>query len=96
MCFFTNCISRINNTQVDDVSYTDVVMWIYNLREYSDNCLKTSEILWQFYKDVLAINADGTIIDFTEANAITEPFNLKEKLVGEIATMAQKMLKWYH
>ena len=68
-------------------------MWIYNLREYSNNYLKTSEILWQFYRDVPAINAVGAIIDFTEANAITEPFNIKEKLIGKIAKMAQKMLK---
>ena len=43
---FTTCISRINNTQVDDAQYIDVVMPIYILIEYSDNYLKTSEISW--------------------------------------------------
>ena len=43
---FTSCISRINNTQVDDAQYIDVVMPIYILIEYSDNYLKTSEISW--------------------------------------------------
>ena len=28
---FTNCMSRINNTQVDDASDNDVVMPMYNL-----------------------------------------------------------------
>ena len=45
---FTSCISRINNTQVDDAQYTDVVMPLYNLIEYSDNYLKASGILWQY------------------------------------------------
>ena len=42
---FTKCISRINNTQVDDADNIDVVMSIYNLIEYSDNYSKTSGIL---------------------------------------------------
>ena len=40
---FTSCISisRINNTQIDDAQYIDIVMPMYNLIEYSDNYLKT-------------------------------------------------------
>ena len=34
---FTNCISRINNTQIDHVQYVDVVMPMYNLIEHSNN-----------------------------------------------------------
>ena len=34
---FTNSINRINNTKVDDVHDIDVVMSIYNLKDYSDN-----------------------------------------------------------
>ena len=45
---FTSCISRINNTQIVDAQYIDVVMPIYNLIEYSNNYSKTSGILWQF------------------------------------------------
>ena len=53
---FNNCISRINNTQVGDASVIDVVMPMYNLIEYIDQNSRTSGILWQFYKDVAAIN----------------------------------------
>ena len=42
---FTNCISEINNTQVDNAKDIDVVMPTYNLIEYSDNYAKTSGIL---------------------------------------------------
>ena len=43
---FTNCISKINNTQIDNAEYIDIVMPMYNLIEYSDNYLKTSGSLW--------------------------------------------------
>ena len=38
---FTNCISEINNTQVDNARDIDIVMPMYNLTEYSDNYAKT-------------------------------------------------------
>ena len=38
----TNCISKINNTQIDNVEYMDIVTLMYNLIEYSDNYSKTS------------------------------------------------------
>ena len=34
---FTNCISKINNTQVDNAKYIDIVMPMYNVIECSDN-----------------------------------------------------------
>ena len=48
---FTNCISNIDNTQIDNGEYTDVLMPTYNFTEYSDNYSKTSGRLWQFYRD---------------------------------------------
>ena len=48
---FTNCISEINNTQVDNAKDIDSVMPMYNLIEYSDNYAKTSGTLWQYYRD---------------------------------------------
>ena len=39
---FTNCISEINNTQIDNAKYIDILMPMYNLIEYNDNYLKTS------------------------------------------------------
>ena len=38
----TNCISEINNTQVDNAKDIDIVMPMYNLIEYSDNYPKTT------------------------------------------------------
>ena len=39
---FTDCITKINNTQVDDAQKGDIVMFMYNLIEYSGAYLKTS------------------------------------------------------
>ena len=48
---FTNCISEINNTQIDNAKDIDTVMPRYNLIEHSDNYAKTSGNLWQYYRD---------------------------------------------
>ena len=47
-----DCITEINNTQVENADNLDVVMQIHNLIEYSDNYLKTSGSLHQSCKDV--------------------------------------------
>ena len=39
---FINCISEINNTQVDNAKDIDIVMLMYNLTEYSDHYVKTT------------------------------------------------------
>ena len=43
---FTNCISKINNTDIDNAKYVEIVMPVYNLIEYKDNYSKTSGSLW--------------------------------------------------
>ena len=45
---FTKCISRINNTDIDNAHDIDILMPMYNLLEYSDNYSKTSGSLWQY------------------------------------------------
>ena len=79
---FTNCISKINNTQIDNAEYIDIVMPMYNLIEYSDNYSKTSGSLWQYCKEIPAVNNAGNIVDFDGANA-TDSFNFKTKITGE-------------
>ena len=86
---FTNCISEINNTQVDNVKNIDIVMPMYNLIEYSGNYTKTAGSLWQYCKDILAVNDKGNNefnelnwIKFNGANA-TDSFNFKPKKTGQ-------------
>ena len=56
---FTSCISKINNTQIDNAGYIDVVMSMYNLIEQGDNYSKTSGSLWQYCKEIPAVNNEG-------------------------------------
>ena len=79
---FTNCISKINNTQIDNAEYIDIVMPMYNLIEYSDNYSKTSGSLWKYCKEIPAVNNAGDIVEFNGANA-TDSFNFKTKITGQ-------------
>ena len=65
---FTDCISETNNTQIDNAKYTDVIMPMYNLIEYSDHCSKTSGSLWQYYRDEPALSNVGAIANFHAAD----------------------------
>ena len=78
---FTNGISEINNTQVDNAKDIDIVMSMYNLIEYSDNYAKTTGSLWQYCKNIPARNNNNEITEFTGGNT-TDSFNFKVKLTG--------------
>ena len=69
---FTNCISEINNKQVDNAKDVDIVMPMYNLIEYSDNYVKTTGSLWQYFRD----EPDDNIED-------SESFKSKIKITGK-------------
>ena len=91
---FTNCISGINNAQVNNTKNIDSVMPMYNLVEYSDNYSKTSGRLWQYCQDIPAVdNNNNGIVNFAENN-LTDSFNFKVKMTcqtGDDGT--KKMLK---
>ena len=48
---FRSCISKINNTLIDNAEDLDIVMPTYNLFEYNDNYSVTSGIFWNYYRD---------------------------------------------
>ena len=39
---FGSCISKMDNTFIDNAEDLDIVIPMYNLLEYSDNCFVTS------------------------------------------------------
>ena len=74
---FTDCISEINNTQIDNAKDIDAVIKMYNLIECSNNYSKTSGSLWQYYRDEPAlINADAR--NSFAGNSVS--FKYKQKL----------------
>ena len=79
---FTNCISQINNTQIDSATNIDIVMPMYNVIEYSDNYSKTSGSLLQYCKDIPTVNNNGNVGHFNGANA-TDSFNSKAEITSQ-------------
>ena len=79
---FTNCISEINNTQIDNVKYTDVVMPLYDLIEYSNNYSKTLGSLSQYYRD----ESNDNIANF-------ESFQFKVKITGNTTDADNKKME---
>ena len=78
-----NAKSRINNTGIDTAQGIDIVMPMNNLIECSDNYLKTSRSLWQYYKDEPNDNITQS-----------ELFKSKIKTTGKtLWWVIQKMLK---
>ena len=89
---FTNCISEIKNMQVDNAKDLDIVMSMYNLIEYSDNYSKTSGRLWQYCKDIPAVNNNNGIVDFTDNN-LTGSLNFKVKMTSQTGVDGTKNVK---
>ena len=82
MLLFTNYISEINNTQVGNAKDIDLVMPMFNLIEYCDNYSKASGTLWQYFKDILAVDNNNAVVNFAENN-LTDSFNFKVKITGQ-------------
>ena len=67
----TKCMSKIDDTEIDNAQYIDIVMPMYNLIEYSNNYSKTSSSLWQYY-----------IYEPNDNLADSESFKSKVKITG--------------
>ena len=86
---FTNCISEINNTDLDNTKDLNIVMPMYNVIDYSDNYSKTSGCLWQYTKDRPAADNNNAIVNFTNNN-LTGSFNFKVKMTGQTGNNGTK------
>ena len=86
---FTNWISEINDTQIDNAKDIDIVMPMYNLIEYSDNYAKTTGSLWQYCKDIPTRNDNNEIVVFGRNN-LTDSFNFKVKITGQTGNNGTK------
>ena len=78
---FKDCISEINNAQINNPKDIDVVMPMYNLIEYSDNYSEISEDLWQYCRDKPYVNNNCVVIAFNAGSA-NDSFKFTEKNNG--------------
>ena len=87
---FTDCITKINNTQVDDAQKIDIVMPMYNLIEHSDAYSKASVILWQYYCNEPARHANNEIINFSPNNNSSASLKFKQQITRQTGNCATK------
>ena len=79
---FTKCVSRINNTDIDNAQDIDILMSMYNLTEYSDNYSKNPEVYG---------NTTTTISDDPNDNITqSESFKSKIKITGKTPAEGNK------
>ena len=78
------CISEINNSQIDNAKNIGRVMLLYNLTKYSDNYLKISRSLWQHCRDEPFWDDDNAIVDFPANDNSSASFRCKAKIASSI------------
>ena len=78
---FVSCITRINGKLIEDADDLDIVMYMYNLLEYSKNYRKTIGSLYNYYRDELSDDADDN--NFASINVVnSEGFKYKNKIIA--------------
>ena len=83
---FRSCISKINNTFVENAEDLDIAMSMYNLLEYNDNYFMTSGSYWNYYRD--KINDDENENDANDnrmnknKTTTSKSFENKTKIIG--------------
>ena len=87
---FTDCITEISNAQVDDIQKIDTVMPMYNLIEYSDDYLKISRSLWQYYRDEQDLEINEIITDFPAINKNSASFKFKQQITRQTGNCGTK------
>ena len=92
---FTNCISKINNVLTENAEDLDVVMSMYNSSEYSKNYRKTTESLWNYYRDETnspSLNDDDPPTVNYNADPIknSEFFKYKKSITGKTSNANQE------
>ena len=78
---FTNCISKINNTLIDNAEDLDIVMSMYNLLEYNKSYRKISGMLYNYYRDEPNSGAVGNI-NYSIKNS--KSFDCKTSITGKL------------
>ena len=81
---FRLCISKINNTFIDNAEDFDILMPMYNLVEYSDNYSMTSGSLWNYYRNKLNDDANENVNNKINNNKTIANrfFEYETKLIG--------------
>ena len=63
---------------------------MYDLIEYNNNHSKSSERLWQYYKDKPALTDAGGVVNSSDANNNSASFKFKQKITDKTAAGGTK------
>ena len=92
---FRSCITKINNTFVDNAEDLDIVIPMYSLLEYSDNYSITSGSLWNYYRDEINDdeNDNGDNDNRINSNKTIKGkfFKYKTKIIGSTPDNASRL-----
>ena len=78
---FVSCISKINNTVIDNVEDLDIVMPMYNLIEYSKNYRKPTGSFSNYYRDEPNSGTDGNM---NYSIKDSKSFNCETTITGKL------------
>ena len=81
---FTNCISKINNTLIDNAEDLDILNPMYNLIEYSKNYRKTTGSLWNYYRDEPNSGLGGANNNINYSIKDSKSFHYKTTITGKL------------
>ena len=76
-----SCISKINNTLIDNAEDLDVIMPMYNLLEYSKKYSKTTGSFWNYYRDEPNSGANNNI---NYSIKDSKSFDYKTSITGKL------------
>ena len=81
---FTSCISKINNTFIDNAKDLDILMAMYSLLEYSKNNEKTTWSFWNYYRDKPNSGIGGENNNVNYLIKDSKPFDCKTSIRGKL------------
>ena len=89
---FTKCITKVDETTIDDAEDLDLVMPMYKLTEYSSNYSETTGSLWFYSKDE-DTNFNADIADDNNFKSFNYKAKLLRNTVAQPANPANGILK---
>ena len=87
---FISCVSKINDTFIENAEDLDIVMPMYSLLVDSKNYSKASGSLWNYYRDELPDEANDN--NNPKKNVVdSESFKYKKSITGSTYDVARRM-----
>ena len=81
---FVSCISKINNTLIDNAEHLNIVMPMYNLIEYSKNYSKTTGSFWNYYRNERNTDLGGADNSINYSIKDSKSFDYKTSITGKL------------